>query len=613
MVSRKCHITKSGFIALALCLVACKPKTKDSEDQPSGRLDVPEFDFAADPFTGSKDQTYQGQSLIFSHDSTAESIRSLLDGSTSTRRAKAQWLSYDRDVVQADKAKVLALTNDAKRFESDYRQDSATRLAGLSFAKNWINGAVIDLRTGGVLSSDIEEQRAKQIFASYCDAKVWELALSTFATASYKERPTPLAFCEDYFVSAGFYTSAECLPSVSGKSYFKCLWQDGLMRTTLFASHYDIPFTARQDERKKDKIATWVADGTLQAVVRGPSGPQLLNAALAQDRLRVSSILGRDYKDVFVPDLGIPTESSALPLEEASPGMLLTAMEDGPTLTTPPSLLLNVGALSDSAKANVVNFHKDLRAFAQRALADISVSDFLFWQPTTPYSQPAALQTAQSRPSLVNLFALSPALSQKLAEMNAQKATLIAGLEAKEAQSDVLFGIFSNLLREGAITASKSGVTDSLWINSALHIEHVNENIRATFQIDGQSRHIARLCLTSAGEDLGTCLEGDTISSGLFLDSALVHGDHDTTNTKLTLEMQLEEPETFGFQLNPGDGEGSGDPFSNIDPSSLRGKLLHLEIFPNRIGDVLYFYSGKLQILDENKKVLHVGAINLLN
>lgn len=596
----------------------CRPKAKITDEQPRQQLEVPGFVIGDDPFLAGKDLSYQGQSLIFSSNASVESVRQMIETSSATRRAKADWLVFERDSLLPNQTKIAVFSGQVQQLEEGSRRSDATQRAGEFNAKVWFETALEDLSRTAVVQSPEEQQRARHIFEKYCEAKIWELAVSSFATAQYKERPSPLMFCEEYYTRAGFFGTPECRSSDSGKSYLKCLWQDGLMKTLSFVAHYDTPFALRPAETKRAKLLEWTEDGTLLAVISGPNGAQLLNAALSQDRLRVSSVLGRDYKDVFVPDQGTPSERPELPLEQASPFMFLAAFEEAPLPTMPSALnLAPAGELDPQAQARLAGFRRDVQVFSQRVLADPSVSDFLFWRPVVAVDEPSHLAIAKELPELAIFFASDPEVTRKILELREQKRNVEVLLEQKKLEGAALFATFTNLLREGAIAASSSGVTDSLWITSSLRLERLvrEGDFRVTFQIEGNSPHIARLCLGVGGKSMESCSGDEPNSPGLYLDHALVNGRHEASTTELVLEMQLDEPETFGFELNPGDGQGSGNPFSNLDPALLRGKILRLELYPNRVREVLSYYSGKLQVFDRHllgDQSLHEGAINLM-
>ena len=58
------------------------------------------------------------------------------------------------------------------------------------------------------------------------------------------------------------------LTSDGGKSYFGCIWQEGVLKTDLFKSHYNEPCKNSSSSRSA-AIAAWVEDGRLESVFAG--------------------------------------------------------------------------------------------------------------------------------------------------------------------------------------------------------------------------------------------------------------------------------------------------------------------------------------------------------
>ena len=82
----------------------------------------------------------------------------------------------------------------------------------------------------------------------------------------------------------------------------------------------------------------------------------------------------------------------------------------------------------------------------------------------------------------------------------------------------------------------------------------------------------------------------------------------DGDSGKLTLEAELVDPSAVGFAAVPRGEEP--EKFNEIDPESLRGKFLRLEIYANRLGDNFRFITGKAFLTDASGNTLHEGSFS---
>lgn len=610
---------RSNDLALALALaaaVSCGKRVKPADEQPQGQLQIPTADLSADALALGKTQSYKGSAVIFAKDATPEQIGRIAEGAKTSRRAKAAWTRFKREEVDPLAGRWRALKQQYRETDDAARADQGSRAAREAAARTWIDAQWAALGQVNVLKSDDHQSAARAVFARYCEAKIWELAVSPLSFQTYTQRPSPLILCEATYEAMGLFQGEACAPNPEGRSFFACLWKEGVLKTSFFVGRYERAFDQSPNEKKGDKLKAWIDDGTLQGVLASDKAPKLVNAALYQDRLRVGSVLGATYKDAFVPDAGTPVEAPSLPLGDASPDMLQRAVEDGQKPTTPPALLFaQVGELDEAGQAALKALHEDLQAMARRDSLQSSASDFLFNHPLESVPEPASVTTAKARDSFQTIFdAIAPEYRDKLAELDAALTETATTEKQKTAEANALFDSYTDALLKGAIAASEEGATEALWISVKLTLTKPADGVqKVTFQLDEVNATVAEVCLNAE-----TKREIDCPARTVGDDRPYVvgHVEHDAATGLLAFEMTLGQPEPLGFTLTAPPPPGSGNPFSLIDPSMLRDTRLRLELYPAKDQGTLEFYSGKFLIkgADEQGKtaVLHEGATNLL-
>ncbi len=605
------------FGALALvAAISCGKRVKPADEQELGQLRIPAADLSADALALGKTQAYKGSAVIFAADATPEQIGRIAEAAKSSRRAKADWVGFKREQVDPLAGRWLTLNQELRDTEAKARADQSSRTAREAAARTWIDDRWAALGQAKVLKNDDHQSAAKAVFARYCEAKIWELAVSPLSFASYTRRPSPLILCEATYEARGLLQGEACQPSSTGKSFFACLWKEGVLKTSFFVGRYENAFDQSPSEKKGDKLKTWVDDGTLQSVLASDKAPKLVNAALYQDRLRVGSVLGATYKDAFVPDAGTPAETPELALVDASPDMLQRAVEDGQKPTTPAALLFaRAGELDAAGLVALKALHEDLQAMARRDSLQASASDFLFNHPVETLPEPASVTTAKARDSFQAIFgAIAPEFKERLAALEADLTTTAAAQMQATAEANARFDAYTNALLKGAIAASEDGATTALWISVKLELSKPADGIlKVAFQLDEVGATVAEACVTADTKQEVDC---PPRARGDDRPYVVGHVEHDAATGLLAFEMTLGRPEPLGFTLTAPPEPGSGNPFSLIDPATLRDSRLRLELYPARDQGTLEFYSGKFLIKGPNElgktAVLHEGATNLL-
>ena len=112
--------------------------------------------------------------------------------------------------------------------ESQQRDRRAQLVAGGLWFENEVSA--LSERLG----ESFDAGHAQDLFARYCDGKLWELGMKPLlADGTYSVRPTTTPLCEKHYQGRGYFTATECLepqPDSAGaesfkQNYFSCVWK----------------------------------------------------------------------------------------------------------------------------------------------------------------------------------------------------------------------------------------------------------------------------------------------------------------------------------------------------------------------------------------------------
>ncbi|MEN9530574.1 MAG: hypothetical protein RI932_2447 [Pseudomonadota bacterium] len=210
--------------------LACSPVTA-TKPQPK-KLSLPQtqsgtgFGFSGETPTG----LYRGGLLIWSPDVKAEQIRALL---SETRETNEKYVALNRYFTKFIETEVQPLRTEITSRQKQYelaKADSDARLAPLQMQKaaSWFVQESQAIKSQFV---DFDKLRMDGLFEAYCEAKILDLATRPFLSkGEFRSRPTPSALCESYY-RGRYFTAESCADSPEGRSYYECIWNDGVMRT----------------------------------------------------------------------------------------------------------------------------------------------------------------------------------------------------------------------------------------------------------------------------------------------------------------------------------------------------------------------------------------------
>jgi hypothetical protein len=598
--------TLAAAAAVAAAASGCGRRPQ-AEPRTSGQLELPPYATDGDPMLGltaGETRQFKGTAVIFRDDPAPEGLALVADAARRTRLTKADWLGFEQDQVQPVATESARLRDAIRATDALAHQDKSRLAAQAQAARGWFAHQVAALKSAGEID-DAGEAKALEVFGAYCEAKLWELATSGApAAAAYKTRPTPLQLCEDHYTAAHLLTGPDCAAASGGKSYFGCLWREGVLKTRFYIGKYDEAFP-NVPESKAAALLGWIDSGSLATELASDEhGFKITNAAMDQTRLWILNPWGKNYRDAFVPIGGTPEPAPELTLAGSTPAMVLQAVEDHPQVDTPLALRM-FGAAGATLTSMQKALLDDVKAIGVRAPGEPSVNDYLFDEPLVPMPAPVSLPVVKENPSFAFIFdAIAPELKAKLTDLARALTANDAKLASQRAAAADLFTVFTDSMRDGAIAASSQDVSVGLWINASLALDAASPAsglARARFRLDD-----------ATGSEVTGCWDGALLQAAPCGDGEQLTVDHETDSGRLLLTMPIAAPEALGFKLAAPGEPGSGDPFSVLDPAGLAGRTLELELWPGTIGEAFVFYSGKLRIIADGGAVEHEGGVSLL-
>jgi|GEM_PF-4102439 len=185
---------------------------------------------------------YAGSLVIWDDAIAPEQLTTLLDATkrfnSTSAKAQAALAAYERDVQTPRLAAVAAQTDVINAL---LQKDAAlVNVRQQERANTWI-AAEIDKAVGADETLDEDARtalkaQANTSFSKYCEAQVIEYALNpVLAKGVFTQRPSPDALCEPVYAALGFFQGDSCAPQAAGRSYYECVWKEGVALTSFYA------------------------------------------------------------------------------------------------------------------------------------------------------------------------------------------------------------------------------------------------------------------------------------------------------------------------------------------------------------------------------------------
>lgn len=224
----KLTVCLAGFVsALALGCSAVsvrkpEPKTLVVNEQPAGTG----FSLSGETPAG----LYRGGLLVWSPEVKSQQIETLL---RATRETNEKYVALNRyfSSFREKEVEPLRRSLDTRRARfAVMKAESDARLSAVQSQKaaGWYEQETNDIKRR-FPSFDIA--RNNEIFESYCEAKIVDLATRPFlARVELTSRPTPSAVCEGYY-KGRFFAGEICADDPRGRNYYNCMWTEGVLKT----------------------------------------------------------------------------------------------------------------------------------------------------------------------------------------------------------------------------------------------------------------------------------------------------------------------------------------------------------------------------------------------
>ena len=634
-----------SLLILASVIASCGVQVKKAKHQEGVKLDIPKPNGGmVDTFSLTNEQTiqsYVGNLIFWQDDAKVEQIQAMAEVSQKSRNINSAILDYlvDKEIPQRENITKLEIEKAAKGLEMKtlIREGKGSGfkviLAQKAVTNDFFASRLDALEQEGALNS-VQRGYAETWFPRYCEAKLWELATSYQLSENFALRPTPLEMCEYYYADKYFANDELCGRSLdvkTGKNYFKCIWEEGVLKSPLFAEGLADQSCRTDDIAIQDKIKGWYNTGLIQkaltdnAVPRGALSYRELLANAINNSGRLSPFFylrGGQYPEfkscpeAFFKET-IDRDETGNQWVFAKLSDLRKIVEVAPLTDTPYKLLKTTGD-NEVDRTNSENLTQYIRVFAERKLASgaevpASVGDVFNNMPVNasfkayePYQNRVFSDKVFDKLKQIELQFIPAALrerneltEQQLEESRAELERLLTeDYEELNKEKRDLLSQSINLVR-GEV-GSNSGVQ---YLREFEVLIEKSENIAV---VELHNPHLDRsiigcVYLTEAKPCYFLPEKNDQEVTALTYNSA---------TGQLVLEAQIEELELLQFNF---ENKDLNKPSFNLMPKEMvLGNRIKLEMTGANIGGHLSWVAAQVEILNSIKTIAY-GAANMDN
>lgn len=649
------------WLALLLGASACG-KWASTSKQPTFGPEMPEFtkldEHVLGLQAGATSVGYGGTMLIFNDTASGQQIADILDISIKSRKAWAEAKKFEVESkykeLYADNGVIENALIDMQAQLRDFESQALARnplpldekLAG---TKAWLKDELELLYGKDESPAKINAQSALNL---YCDAKLIELATnSKFAKNLYTQRPSPMGFCESIYEAKEYFTSDSCSNSDTGKSYFECLWVDGVAKTSWFT---DILLNSESNTENallierllsEEKLASFqkvlsldeevlqVSSAVIKKLVFGTNGEaKNFFADIIQQTNEGSKVCSR-----VIPDLA--EICSIFAIDYATNLDNETNLDFTTSIPLSPFDMISVMEERDLSLANSFNFPnasqslvttKEVLAFIGQRDASShqnSENDLLLHQTVesselgNPNFSPRLLAiSSQVQKQLAGV--VYPELSESDAQEYRLKESrieyLAADLGTARAENERLQEAI-RLSSEAGFEAGAAGkIEDSSqaahgFIEIRMKLANRNGVLRSYFWIKEFEDFAVFGCYDLANSlnlNQSECapqptVDGIEASNWLYANEIM----RDESSAKFTFGFEIRNPELMGLGPKARAAEGEvADGFMDLASEEISGRQLVFELYPNRALEYLEVMSGKAFIKDGDKILYEAGV-----
>jgi hypothetical protein len=620
-------------ISTFVSMNGCGRKAISLDKPESKKLIIPdqtESEFTLDSFFDSyTEKKFLGSFVIWDPKIRAQSLANLLEATKNYNESVSSSSKYINSELET---KILPLKQsylEKKKVVDSLRLK--TRSEDIQNASVWFNS---ELSIPDVLSKIGGEEgygAAGQKFERYCEAKVVEFAISDFlVTSQFLKRPTPAALCESVYKKLGLFefsdlnqeNVSECSDSPVGKSYFKCFWVNGVLKTSFAKFGYsEAQISQLSSAMNEDKFKNMFdPNGEKERCSAQP--PTANSPGKICDCSQVKNwflTTKRPSAKVVTSCNGYPESSLKMMLLskqetdflKASVGDFITSFEDqaavpnGSIRMIPIAETDNVALeMENKIKSKIFNLQGknriDTTVGSTSRVTLVTESSIRFNISLLPSAPSFRFTTAEST-DLPDIFSKNPdlleaeiqlgeSLNIKNSKLNGicsvsddkKQDAFMKKLELARAKDVTLV-----LVRQFEMSVSRSSIGKQVALNLAL---------------DGSN--FGQVCFSSFKNlQVENCNSDVKLSSAKKLDISVYEQQR-----KLVLRTQMDSSDVSKF----GDG-GDVITVREVVKEQFPGKSLEMELYFNKLDSYLPYWSGNIKVYDGSKEVFKGSASYLLD
>ncbi len=683
---KRVHL-KLVSLGILLTLCACGVSKPKVQAQPGGELTLPPFpsqEVSPTGATGPKDlgfgltnspltQVYEGRLIFWDDLATPEAMNRVNQAVIEGRLRKKAALEFAAQEVLPLQKSADSQLKDLETAQATYLNAGSKGLLDPNLIKmardgtdQWFESTLERLANKDPYVKD-QDSLIRARWQGYCDGKIWELATSTLATATFTSRPTPQAFCEPYYRSQQYFSNeifCQAAPG-DGRSYFQCLWREGVMKTPQWLSLTGDGPTSRCTSQAGSMLKKAAVEGWLKSDVTGTLSPleALLSrrpAPFADQGRFATAVLGgspfrrAEFSDETMAMLGqCPTafQRKSAPatelLSQAAPIRLLEMVEIDFDLGYQANMRPMIPLRPHSKKAEDLLLYEGLTQIPRRLGTrfgtaygfNLAVNDILFNQPVgqtlTHHSQGQADGPSRGQESL-ELFwnqilpenetdadpMFRPMIRRKNTDSANLKAAVLAAesiylatkadFDSKKQQLDQLLEQEHGATIE-AIRAVNAPQATRFFSTFGLKISRQPGILWVEWNLDQPHQQCLPLDTTATAADACAALlkDGSSHLKTLIPESSPLTIAFDPGSNKITLNFKLDSPEDLGFKESPRSSQDLAkaltEPlqrFNDIPYDQWKNRRLELEIYGQRMNDIVDIFSGNATLWEGDRKIL---------
>jgi hypothetical protein len=647
-------VTPGSVLLTATVMLACGG-AKPATPQPRGVLSVPEF--PADPahpflLTDGENTVNFNASLIFwDKTPTPEQVKAILEHTHGARVIKSNALVELSDQVIADKEAAVHARDDYDGYNSRIREASgdvdkaAVRNYVGKVADSLFSARLSEMAAQGLVDAS-DTARAEALWPAYCEAKLWELAVNAQLGRDLLSRPTPFKMCEPYYASRQYFTNQElCGPSAEtgGKNYFMCIWNDGLLKSALFAENYKTAKCTPANSPLASRYAaveSWLGTdgGILRSTLTGSdavAAAGLERANLLGDLIDRKAAAFKDCRGAFTRKEPAIANLTEIPdWTQFKPETLLQIGEMGETSSADVWRLIPLSSSDERNKKVYSQFVRVIKAFAERpsTSADLrgqkdSGSAETGIQPQT--TDVASLHAVPSYSDAIFNQVVGQALVAKPADVSVVEAdAAFSGLtdfesptvkSLKVAQAQAYDSWLVAVAKYQAAKAHYEGESKPAIDNNRLSTVDVVKDPGAAVFLNNYFLNVTKM-----GAELRVQLGFDLASKNLFgcvniadgsqcavsTEQLGVNGENlqvsfDSASNLITVKFPLSDQVALGFGDLP--RTPGGVQFNEMQ--QIKDRFVQIENYGNQLPGELHIVTGNAYVLDAAGSKIYSGSI----